>query len=206
MAHEAIWLVSTEGGDARVLSDLSGVNYVFSWSPDSNSILYAGGPVAGAPRVDAKSPSGGTPNPGGPLWLIDAQGQNNRPLSGPFIFGWGFEPVWSPDGLWIAFTGRDEGQPFGCAQKQKGPTPASETCIFEGTGVYIENILTGQVRRLASGIEPAWSPDGAMLSFISNISGSPEIWVIRMDGAGLRQVTTAGQYQYYRPAWIAGGR
>ena len=191
--HGAMWLVSTTGGDARVLSNLSGVNYVFSWSPDSTHILYAGGPAA----TD-------TPILGGPLWLMDAHGQNNRPFLNPFIFGWGFEPVWSPNGQWIALTGHDEGQDFGCAQKDPRPDP--ETCEFEGTGIYMENIVTGEMRRLARGIRPTWSPDGLMLAFLSNEGGGPEIWVIQADGTGLRQVTAIGQFQYFQPVWVPVGR
>ena len=133
------------------------------------------------------------------MWLIDLEGQSRRPLSGHFLFGWGFEPVWSPDGQWIAFTGPDPDQPFGCAQKDRRPDP--ETCMFDGTAVYIENIQTRDVRRLASGIEPIWSPDGSMLAFLSNQSGAPEIWTISDDGADLRQLTTDAQPKGWRLAW-----
>jgi TolB protein len=193
-SHRTMWKVSAAGSDAQPLFDLAGSSYVFAWSPDGTYILYAGGS-----GTDSKSVDTDTSVPSGPLWLMDPIGQNRRPLSGPFIFGWGFEPEWSPDGRQIAFTGVDEGQRFGCAQKDPQPDP--ETCKFEGTGIYVENIETGEVRRLASGIEPTWSPDGSMIAFLSNQTGTPEIWIIRADGNDLRQLTTDAQSKGLRLAW-----
>lgn len=191
LSYRTMWKVSAAGSDAQPLFELGGSAYVFGWSPDGSSILYVGEPITGFIK-------GATP-PGGPLWLMDPQGQNRRPLSGPFIFGWGFEPVWSPDGQWVALVGRDEGQVFGCSVK-RDPPPDSEICRYEGAAIYIENILTGEVRRLAPGIEPVWSPDGSMLAFLSRQSGTPEVWVIRADGTGLQQLTADGQ-QKWRVTW-----
>lgn len=198
LSYRTMWKVSAAGGDARILFDLGGASYVFGWSPNGSYITYVGEPGTGFKQV------GGTPPPGGPLWLMDPQGQNRRPLSGPFIFGWGFEPVWSPDGQWLALVGRDEGQVFGCNIK-KDPPPDSETCRYEGAAIYIENILTGELRRLAPGIEPVWSPDGSMLAFLSRQSGAPEVWAIRADGTGLQQLTADGQRKW-RITWTPSGR
>ncbi len=175
-----MWKVSASGVDARPLFDLS-TSYVFGWSPDGANILYTGEL---------------TSDTGGPMWLMDPEGQNRRPLSGPALF---FTPDWSPDGQWVAFTGQEEGRTFGCAQNP--PSPDSETCLFEGTAVFVENVVTGEIRRLASGIEPVWSPDGSMLAFISNQSGTQEIWTIRTDGTALQQVTMDGQPKGLRLAW-----
>lgn len=181
-SRRTMWKVSAAGSDAQPLFDLGGPSYVFGWSPDGSYILYVGGP--GTELT-------GTPTPGGPLWLMNPESQNRRPLSGRFIFGWGFNVVWSPNGQWIAFTGLDESQSFGCLRKDPPPDP--ETCRFEGTAVYIENVVTGETRRLAAGIDPIWSPDGSMLAFLSIQSGAPEIWTVRINGSGLQQLTADGQ-------------
>ena len=195
--QETIWLVSINGGDARPLIDSGTLLYVFGWLPDGKYILYAGWS-----GVDKSKSAPGTPD--GPLWIMDANGQNRRPLSGPFIFGWGFEPTWSPNSQWISYTGLDEGQNFGCAQKSKGPSPDPETCRFEGTAIYFENILTGETRRLSPGINPIWSPDGSMIAFLSNQSGAPQIWTIRTDGTALQQLTddTYRKIGFY---WMSAG-
>ncbi|GEM_PF-999428 len=184
----ALWLVSTAGSDAHPLFNFDGSAYVFSWSPDGKYILYMGGPGAGREQTTVEEFTSR-----GPLWLVEPDGQNPRPLAGLFVAGYGFEPAWSPDSQWIAFTGLDEGQEFGCFPQNKASQPQWPECQFQGTGVYIENITTGEIRRLASGITPMWSPDGSILAFLSNQNGATEIWTVRVDGVGLRQLTTDKQ-------------
>ncbi|MBN1218889.1 MAG: S9 family peptidase [Anaerolineae bacterium] len=40
---------------------------------------------------------------------------------------------------------------------------------------------------------PRWSPDGRLLAFLSQQTGWSEVWLIRPDGDGLRQLTRLGQ-------------
>jgi Tol biopolymer transport system component len=49
------------------------------------------------------------------------------------------------------------------------------------------------------------SPDGRWIAFVSNRSGSFEIWVQRLDGSGLRQVTSDGD-TCAEPAWSPDSR
>ncbi|MFN8453154.1 MAG: hypothetical protein U0401_00535 [Anaerolineae bacterium] len=194
--EEAMWLVSTSGGDPKRLLKSDVAAYVFGWSPDGQYILYAGGP-------DKSQGETG----GGPLWLVTPNGQKRRPLIGPAILGWGFQAVWSPDSQWVAYTGLEKGlsfEDFKCAQKD--PPPDEKTCLFEGTAIYIENIQTGEIRRLAPGINPTWSPDGSFIAFVSNQSGIPGIWTIRNDGSDLQQLTAEGQLIWQLYWWKPIGR
>jgi TolB protein len=183
-----IWKVNVDGSEPRLIAE-GGAPYVFSFSPNGKYFVYTGG-INGDKDTSIS---------GGRFWIMDANGQNRRPLSGPFIFGWGFQPVWSPDGQWLAFTGQDKNQEFGCIRKR--PQPDFETCWFEGTAIYIENVLTGELRRLSPGIDPAWSPDGSMIAFASSQGGTPEIWAININGTGLRQLTHQGKLVRY-PVWV----
>ncbi|MBX3050897.1 MAG: PD40 domain-containing protein [Caldilineaceae bacterium] len=186
-AHEALWMTSTAGSDAHPVFTFDGASYVFGWSPDGQYILYMGGPGVGrTEEAFAQYESRG------PLWIVEPDGENPRPLAGPFVAGSGYVPVWSPDSQWIVFTGLDEGQEYGCFPKRKGEKIDWPACQFVGTGVYIENIQSGELRRLTSGIKPVWSPDGRWVAFLSNQSGSTEVWVVQMDGSNLRQVTVDG--------------
>ncbi|CAN5649173.1 S9 family peptidase [soil metagenome] len=45
------------------------------------------------------------------------------------------------------------------------------------------------IRSIGGSEEPHWSPDGAEIRFVSNLGDGPEIWAIRTDGSGLRQLT-----------------
>lgn len=185
-SYRTMWKVSAASGDARPLFDLGGASYIFGWSPDGRYILYMGGPgVQRADDIDKFAARG-------PLWIVDPEGNEPRPLVGPFISGAGFEPVWSPDSQWVAYTGLDKDQEYGCTVKGDSP-PEWPACRFEGAGIYVENVTTGEVRRLAAGIEQEWSPDGAMLAFLSNQGGNAEVWVVGIDGSGLQQMTTETQ-------------
>jgi hypothetical protein len=181
---ERIWIVSMAGDSVQPLLDSEGVAYVFGWSPTNKYVLYVYG-LGYKENIETNNST-----PGGPLWIMDPEGGERKQLSGPYLFGWGFQPLWSPDGQWVAFTGLDHGRNFGCAEKTH---PDSAMCRYEGTAVYIENINTGEVRRLAPGIDPVWSPDGSHLVFISIQSGVPEVWQVQIDGSNLRQLTSDDQ-------------
>ena len=54
-----------------------------------------------------------------------------------------------------------------------------------------------------SDFEPAWSPDGAMIVFISTRDGNREIYVMNADGTGLTRLTNDATFDY-EPAWSPG--
>ena len=49
--------------------------------------------------------------------------------------------------------------------------------------------LTNISNRPEAGLSPAWSPNGQLLAFISDRSGQPDVYLVRPDGSGLRQLT-----------------
>ena len=61
--------------------------------------------------------------------------------------------------------------------------------------------LDGESRRLAEGVQPAWSPDGAELAFaIISREGPAETWAVRPDGSGRRRVASGRM-----PSWSPDG-
>ena len=179
LSYQTVWRAEASGLGARILFDLGGTGYIFDWSPNSEKILYMGGPGADQALEQETAQ--------GPLWLMDAEGKTRQPLNGPFIAGFGFEPVWSPDGEWLAFTGLSDGEEYGCAHKD--PAPQWPQCQFEGSAIYVVHAKTGELRALAKGIQPIWSPDGSMLAFISNQTGISELWLVDREGNNLQQLT-----------------
>jgi serine/threonine protein kinase len=56
----------------------------------------------------------------------------------------------------------------------------------------------------ASDYDPAWSPDGGQIAFVSGRSGNDDIWVMRGDGQGDRRVTYYEGYDKH-PTWAPDG-
>ncbi len=67
-----------------------------------------------------------------------------------------------------------------------------------------------RMARVGSAVAPRFSPDGKWVSFISNMSGSPQVWIVPTEGGYPRMVTNGDDpvtEQQWSPAsdWIAVG-
>ncbi|MCC7054281.1 MAG: serine hydrolase [Gemmatimonadaceae bacterium] len=83
--------------------------------------------------------------------------------------------------------------------------------VFELLGdIYRLPVEGGQARPLLTGrafqSQPRLSPDGAQLAFISDASGSDNIWVATADGRDPRPVSRLPRSGMLSPAWSSDGR
>ncbi len=81
-------------------------------------------------------------------------------------------PAWSPNGLSFVH----------------------ETVLYDGrTGIAIRSFPNGQnqtvVELLNSNLQPAWSPDGTQIVFISDRDGQMDIYIISKDGKAIFRLT-----------------
>ena len=184
----------TDGSFDKTISQ-ENVFSLFDWSPDGKWLLFWGGKSSG--NLDK-----GNLSSNGPLWLINPDSLEVHPLQIPLVTDRPFKAKWSPDSRYVAAAGVTAGEKFRCADPD---LPASEvdTCMYQGTSIYIQDITTSEVRQLAPGILPTWSPDGSALAFLSNSTGNPEIWTIRIDGTELQQVTSDRQWKWTNLSWIS---
>lgn len=110
----------------------------------------------------------------------DAPGRGDRWVEGS-------SPRWAPDGRRILF--RRDGQIWTVAVGERQPRRVTRDLE--------------QIR------EPAWSPQGDRIAFMSTEGGAQDVWVVRADGSGSPRQLTRGAFPpddtRYGPAWSPDG-
>jgi hypothetical protein len=139
----SIFTVPADGGDLTPLSGSSGVDWYPQYSPDGTEIVFRREPF---------------PDRQTQIWKMTAAGELAGPAAVPLATEgeWHDHPAWSPDGEQIYFVSVD-------------PRPG-------GFGIYVIDADTGEpatcVTEHGEGwdhySEPAPSPDGRTLAFLSN--------------------------------------
>jgi len=92
-------------------------------------------------------------------------------------------------------------------------SPKGERALFSARGdIFTAPVEKGPTRNLTgtSGAHDKWarwSPDGARIAFISDLSGEDELYVVAQDGSRPpERLTTGGRAMRYAPVWSADGR
>ena len=154
-----IYVMNADGSNQTQLTNDPARDMFPEWSPDGKQIAFV-------------SYRDGFRN----LFIMNPDGSNQRQVTknnGDYS-QW---PSWAPSGDEIAFTY----QPAGPQDKEQGvyaihPDGSGQRKLIPSSGD-------------SSDSEPAWSPDGKTLFFISNRSSQTEIWRINPDGSSPRQVS-----------------
>ncbi|MGH3800399.1 MAG: hypothetical protein ACRDTD_09760, partial [Pseudonocardiaceae bacterium] len=90
--------------------------------------------------------------------------------------------------------------------------PDGRSIVFELLGdIYRLAAQGGRAAPLLSGLafdaQPVFSPDGARIAFVSDRSGSENVWIAAADGGNLRQISKdTGGERFSSPAWSSDGR
>jgi N-acyl-D-aspartate/D-glutamate deacylase/CubicO group peptidase (beta-lactamase class C family)/dipeptidyl aminopeptidase/acylaminoacyl peptidase len=89
-------------------------------------------------------------------------------------------------------------------------TPDGSTIVFDLLGdLYRMPIAGGAARALTHGAAfesmPRLSPDGQRIAYVSDATGSDNVWVMSLDGSGPRVVSRLERGTVVSPAWSADG-
>ncbi len=99
-------------------------------------------------------------------------------------------PSWSPDGNWIVYTDRINGN--------------SEVCVIKPDGGNMQNLTNDP----AQDSGPSWSPDGKSLAFVTTRGGSgiaPRLYRMNADGSDPRPITPRNGWEG-EPIWSPDGQ
>jgi Tol biopolymer transport system component len=90
-------------------------------------------------------------------------------------------------------------------------SPNGKTIAFELLGdIYQMGIHGGEAKCIICGLpfdsQPAYSPDGSMIAFVSDRSGNENLWISKAGGSMPRQISTIDDNAVFiSPAWSADG-
>jgi len=159
-----IFIVPAEGGTPRQLSDGEWDAGSPVWTPDGNTILFSSGPRIPEAEYEWRESE---------IYALDVETGEISQLTtrrGP-----DGNPVPSPDGRLIAYTGRDW-----------------STDTWADTELYVMN-ADGSDPRVIADIDRSpgdleWAPDGSGVYFAAQNEGTENLWFAPLDGEP-RQVT-----------------
>lgn len=116
---------------------------------------------------------------GGDLWLMETDGQRQRPLTRTDVRE--EAPACSPEGELIAY------QVYDAARR------TYDVWVINADGTNPRNLAL-------NGHSPAWSPSGGEVAFVSDRRGSPDLWIVGREGRNPRPLISSPEPEI-APAW-----
>ncbi|RQV94628.1 hypothetical protein EH221_07240 [bacterium] len=162
---EDLYIMNADGSEATSITSDPGNEFEADWSPDGKRIVYVYRYMDGEELI-------------ADLMVINVDGSGKTNLTED----WNpkqrkvYDPEWSPDGSRIVFACPDsDGENMGL-------------CMIDPDGLNFYRLKPEDNR----GLFPTWSPDGTKIAFTSNLDGQNNIYIMKIDGSDLRQVTFIG--------------
>jgi len=146
-------------------------------------------PPVTPPSRDPRSPLGQIAYVDGAIALINSDGSGGLQLAS------GASPDWSPDGRRLIFSNTQ------C----ETDWDTYYECLSGGLVVIdAETRDTTRVRNSELGEAPAWSPRGDLIAFVRSAHAN-RLFIVRLDGSELRELSFPQVGEIYEPAWSPDG-
>ena len=179
-----IYTITTTGGRPVQITSDNDPELHPTWSSDGKTIAYC---------------KFGSQSARWEIWTVDVAN-----TAAPRFLEYGVFPKWNPDPAHSKILFQ--------RAKQRGSRDYAIWTIdlINGQAMNPTEIVSAANAAL---INPAWSPDGSKIVFVSvvdpnNEPGSPptqsDLWVVNLDGTG-RTSLTNGQFANYQPVWAGDG-
>jgi len=161
-----VWIVDLNRPEPRQLTSGPFYDHAISFSADGNEIAFLSNHET---DPDANNNSD--------IFAVDVRGGVRQITS---TRGCEYEPNWSPDGKWIAYT----------ATKREVTTIDS---IAEDTHVWVVDAVGGQRREVAGKLDrrarsPRWAGNSRQIFFLAGDEGETKLWAARNEGEELREI------------------
>jgi TolB protein len=167
-----VFVMRSDGSHVRpVQGTVSYGGGVAQWSPDGTRFVFSGTKSSGATAT----------------YTIPLDGTHARRLT-----PWKLHAAsgdWSRDGRWILF------------ESHVGQDRQDNLYLVHPNGTDLHKITTSPAHVHQWG-SFSFSPDGTMITVAHNVSGdqNPDVWVMNLDGSGLRNVTDSAIFDS-APDW-----
>jgi dipeptidyl aminopeptidase/acylaminoacyl peptidase len=170
--HTHVWIAAIDKPEPRQLTSGNTYDHAITFSPTGDEIAFLSNHE---PDPDANNNSD--------IFAVDLHGQVRQITA---TKGCEYEPAWSPDGKWIAYT----------ATKRDVTTIDS---VAEDTHVWVTEADGGNRFELSAGLNrrartPRWSADSKWLFFLANDRGLTRIHRVELARKGLSGSEGIGRF------------
>ena len=208
--RDAVWMLPAVGGDPVLMTTPASNSSSPKWSPDGRYLAFL------SDREDETSQ----------VWLLDRRGGDARQLT---EFKQGVDDFeWSPDGKSVLLLAADPSPADLDEEEPPNPRPyVIDRLQFKEdyvgylsryrSHIYIVDVASRGSRQVTFGdyddSEPAWSPDGKRIVFVSNRTELPDrnrntdLWIVDPWDASKKLVQlTSGANADASPSWSPDGK
>lgn len=136
------------------------------------------------------------------LYSYNSHNSKTESLSGVMLSR-DYNPKWSPKSDQITYSSSLTQSPnvINTYDATQLGAPKNQIFVMNSNGLNKKQLTIS-----GDNNDPSWSPDGQKIVFISNRTGSAEVWIMNKDGSGQRRLTETGATRAANPTWSSDGQ